>query len=571
MNIHAPQLGMTATNAPKPLVSVIDSSMLFSLFAANGYALSEDHEYDPMQWLHQLSTPPRTMVIPRTVLQELYVKNGKSYGIYHDPETNESGFVIPERTVKNSGARRFRQFLLDAEANGTFRYFPSTAELLSSGELDAAKGGVIIVDSADKKVEAVNASGTYNALPKGGQTADEALHHFLHKAYDLDTYGRKTNAHITILSNDNGVIETCDRYVQGASPRRHIYAYNTRSMAMAASSSDIINKQEYQMLFDADFLKCAKQEGRRVDALGTLLKDSVPEFVEKIERRPPSVFVSNIALDTQEAKHGVSIMDTSMLERLLNAPKGTLNGFKGYDGSATLAHLSEGNRTLILPHTALRELLVADKKSYGMYKNGDGSLGINLGERSQYSKSGHALAYYLNYANRQGKVRLYDSVEAMERAGECDGVQGPGIVIVNACANPDASPLNNSGTYPKLQRSHYTSDAIKNMVQQLSNGTDNSNIVVLTHNLDNVKAVRRADTNTEEDQRIQPYMFAEMVGAMVGQGWISHEDADQLCKSQQGTSLVKLQAKHVRRDTQTRLETWIRDTEAPAPQVARAI
>ena len=257
-DMHVDAASATAATQPH-MISILDSSVLFRMIDGSyshfrKFRGNDHFELDSMNILDELMRPPNTVVIPRTVLQEIFINGDKSYGIAVG-ENGEAHLAIPEeaytseaerrmgnrRTVKGTEALYWK--LRNSEIRGRLRYYDNAHDMLASGDWDRPEGGIIIVDSADESVEPVNETGEYTKFKKGTHTADNALRNILHAAYDLDSYERKSNRHVRLFTGDYDILDTVDTYRLAATRDQMIIGCNMRTLIFALKRSGQVTQE----------------------------------------------------------------------------------------------------------------------------------------------------------------------------------------------------------------------------------------------------------------------------------------------------------------------------------------
>ena len=112
-----------------------------------------------------------------------------------------------------------------------------------------------------------------------------------------------------------------------------------------------------------------------------------------------------------------------------------------------------GRSTLIIPRTVMNEILRYEHTSadgsltlgaYDFYTREDGSLDFYTGQNGLLDDARRSFSHYLESAREQGKLRCYESLDAMRRSGEMTRPKG-GIVIVDTIAPERAAPPSRKG------------------------------------------------------------------------------------------------------------------------------
>ncbi|GEM_PF-6361793 len=170
----APQYGLhgkgTGNKGPRTSVYVVDASPIMAIRRCRSNEIEkakEDAFYkspmNPFEVLDFLCKPKRnTMLLTHTVLKELLHNDGVCFGLAdHDEKLSLS---VSPTASRYPAQRQFAKWMRDHQSD--IRLYRSVDDMLSAGEFDVAKGGIVIVDDKAFEDPPLNELGLYPAPPR---------------------------------------------------------------------------------------------------------------------------------------------------------------------------------------------------------------------------------------------------------------------------------------------------------------------------------------------------------------------------------------------------------------------
>ena len=272
------------------MVTLVDTNFLIKLSDSIEACLrhsKDDNAYNPVELLEALSDAQRTLVIPNSVLVELFpYGDNNGAGASFDAETGKHELFIPEKARKSMNTKKpeksygkgqIAHFLNDMADAGEVRYFNDAKDLLKDGALDSGKGGIIIL--ADEKIQPFSGTGKYSTKANA-QVADTIINGFVSDARNLGAYKRQTNHHIAIISDDGDVLKPCSAHIsKKPSSPANIFPYTSRSFFDAASKIGWIPHEAEEPMLAAGFdNKGWQQSEKQVGFLQRMLSETEAHF-----------------------------------------------------------------------------------------------------------------------------------------------------------------------------------------------------------------------------------------------------------------------------------------------------
>lgn len=275
----------------QPLTTIMDSSLFLGLSKAYQYALDYDKNFEPLRILEELAKPPRTLVIPRTVLQEIYnVDRGSysgSYGMYYDDYEGYGITIRDHSSVRDSAAKRaFAHTLLGVDGEEpNIRFYGSAFDMCEAGELSSMEGGIVVVDSIPPRqgIEPLNGVGKYKKLPTNGQTADKEIMHLCKEIHRASKELRLDPQAIGVVTNDRKLADNINALPNHLS-HQSIKSFKNFTLQCAAEDSRWLGRHGWDVLRNTRFGEGATQDQKLINDCKGMIRRSDPRRTITTER-----------------------------------------------------------------------------------------------------------------------------------------------------------------------------------------------------------------------------------------------------------------------------------------------